>query len=259
MTDKFFTQTIESFKKFPEVDAIALGGSRAAGNDDSISDYDVYVYLNSDLSVEKRHATLSQTCNYTELNNTFWEPEDDCVLNSGTGIEVIYRSIDWTRKSLSETLEKHIAQSGYTTCICFNVFTSEILYDPHGLYTDMLKKFEMPYPRQLRENIIARNRDLLDGKMVSYTNQLEKAVKRNDVVSINHRTAEFVKSYFDILFALNEKFHPGEKKLIQICKKTCKLLPADFEKNLNALFAADKNIIQIARKIIANLDEILCS
>lgn len=43
-------------------------------------------------------------------------------------------------------------------------------------------------------------------------------------------------SYFDIIFALNEQLHSGEKRLIQYAKNNCKKLPKDFEKNLLNLF-----------------------
>ncbi|MCL2083966.1 MAG: nucleotidyltransferase domain-containing protein, partial [Oscillospiraceae bacterium] len=207
MDDRLFSQTIGLFKEFKEVDAIVLGGSRASGRHDPDSDYDVYVYLSGDLSAETRRTALSQTCGYMEINNTYWEAEDDCVLNNGIPFEVIYRSIEDTRQSLRNTLEKHIAWCGYTTCICHNVFSSKILHDPKGLYGGMVERFSMPYPEPLRQNIISKNRELLDGKMPSYSGQIQKAVKRGDAVGVNHRLAEFLSSYFDILFALNRVFH----------------------------------------------------
>ena len=51
-----------------------------------------------------------------------------------------------------------------------------------------------------------------------------------------NRTAAFMESYFDIIFALNEMTHPGEKRLVQLCKRQCKILPKDFEANIERLF-----------------------
>ena len=259
MTDRFFIETIDIFKEFDEVEAIALGGSRASGCFDADSDYDVYVYLNGGLSIEKRKQALSQTCGYMEIDNSYWETEDDCVLNSGVAIELIYRNTEDIRQDLRGTLEKHIARCGYTTCVCYNIFNSKIMYDPKGFYNGMVKEFTMPYPEQLRKNIVSKNRELLDGKIPSYLGQIEKAVKRNDVVSINHRTAEFLSSYFDILFAVNRTFHPGEKRLIELGKTLCKHLPVDFEANLRGLFAArDKaEMLSVMREIISNLDDLI--
>jgi len=261
MNIHFFDKTIRLFQQFEEVDAITLGGSRASGNHDADSDYDLYVYLNSDLRVEKRRNALSRTCTKLEIDLQYWDPEDDGVLNDGTPIEICYRSIDETCRSLSNTLEKHIAQCGYTTVLCDSVLRSKILYDPKGLYADLIKRFTIPYPEELRQNIIATNRAVLDGIMQSYIGQIEKAVKRNDVISINHRIAEFFSSYFDILFAVNRAFHPGQKRLIERAISICQWLPVDFETDLYGLFAVSKRekLLPDLRTIILKLDKLIDS
>ncbi|MBR3908472.1 MAG: DUF4037 domain-containing protein, partial [Clostridia bacterium] len=38
------------------------------------------------------------------------------------------------------------------------------------------------------------------------------------------------------IFALNEMTHPGEKRMQSICSKECKILPDNFDENLNRLF-----------------------
>ena len=58
-----------------------------------------------------------------------------------------------------------------------------------------------------------------------YQSQVEKAVKRGDLVSINHRVSGLVASYFDILFAFNRVPHPGEKRLVEQAQRLCPRLP----------------------------------
>ena len=178
MSNIYFEKAVELFKGFEEVDAIALGGSRATGRYDAGSDYDVYVYLNRDLCTDKRRTVLNQVCKYMEIDNRYFEPEDDCILNDGIGFEIIYRNIADIRESLTNTLINHIAWGGYTTCICFNIFNSKILYDPFGLYEKMVTDFSKPYPEELRKNIITKNRELLEGKIPSFFAQIEQAIKR---------------------------------------------------------------------------------
>jgi hypothetical protein len=47
-----------------------------------------------------------------------------------------------------------------------------------------------------------------------YLQQIRAAIARQDPVSLNHRVAAWLSSYFDILFAINGQFHPGEKRLL---------------------------------------------
>src|SRR4029077_20393485 len=47
----------------------------------------------------------------------------------------------------------------------------------------------------------------------------QAAFLRQDLVSLNHRVAAWLSSYFDILFAGNRKFHPGEKRLLAHVEK----------------------------------------
>ena len=80
------------------------------------------------------------------------------------------------------------------------------------------------------------------------------AIKRNDFVSINHRISAFLASYFDVIFAMNELLHPGEKRLIRYAKDNCKILPKDFEKNINKLLIQPNNdTLLILDNIIENL------
>jgi hypothetical protein len=89
--------------------------------------------------------------------------------------------------------------------------------------------------------------------------QIKKAAERGDIVSVHHRITEFLASYFDIIFALNKVPHPGEKRLINLCKKSCKLLPYKFEENINALLASvpNGNSYEIITNMITELDKIL--
>jgi len=151
-----------------------------------------------------------------ELNNQYWETEDDGVLKDGTEIELIYRDLDWLNGELERTLCQHQANTGYTTCFWSNLINSEILHDPKGKAKKLQEKFTINYPAELKCNIITKNYPLLSRKMPAYTKQIQKALKRGDVISVNHRITEFLASYFDILFAVNEYPHPCEKRLIDI-------------------------------------------
>lgn len=93
----------------------------------------------------------------------------------------------------------------------------------------------------------------------SFDKQILKAQNRKDLVSVNHRVTEFLASYFDIIFALNEMTHPGEKRMQEICSKECKILPNNFDKNLNELFnnMFVNSIDDIIENIIQELNKVI--
>lgn len=182
----------KEFSQLEQVEAIALGGSRAGQDYDQNSDYDVYVYLNASIDEATRLKILSKYCSHMEIGNQFWELEDDCVLNNGIQIELIYRSLESFEQELNSTVFQHKAQNAYTTCMWHNLLHSKILYDPNGHYASLQKTYQIPYPQELKKHIIERQLLLLDQAMPAFSHQIEKAIKRQDLLSMNHRTSEFL-------------------------------------------------------------------
>jgi predicted nucleotidyltransferase len=237
--------------------AVVLGGSRAQGLDDADSDYDLYVYHEGEASDERRREILQPFVTGAEIGNRFWETEDDCVMRSGVPLDIIYRDVKGTEESLRRTVTEGIPSAGYTTCIWHNVISSRILCDQTGWFRELQMHYSVPYPDTLRKNIISHNRVLLSGSLASYDRQIEKAEKRRDIVSINHRTAAFLASYFDIIFAMNRITHPGEKRLVTYCLQNCAALPDDFENNIKSLTGSSGEKAETVSRMIRLLDEAL--
>lgn len=221
----------------PEVEAIALGGSRAGTNFDEKSDYDVYLYCTGPISEATRRTLLENYCSYMEIGNHFWEYEDNCTLKNGIDIDILYRNLDDFCRDVADVVENCHGRNGYTTCMWHNLRTCKILYDANGRLAAAKQRFDVPYPPALKADILDRNWKLLRTAMPAYELQITKALKRGDLVSVNHRVSAFMESYFDLLFALNEQTHPGEKRLMQLCRQMCPILPERFEENLPSLFS----------------------
>ena len=189
----------------------------------------------------------------------FWELEDDVTLKDGVDMDIIYRDMDEFAGGIASVVEEYTAWNGYTTCMWHNLLTSQVLYDRNGRLQALQEKYCIPYPQKLKENIISKNLKLLSGMLPSYDTQIAKAEKRKDLVSVNHRVTEFLASYFDILFALNEMPHPGEKRMQLICARECKILPQGFEENLNRLFAGmfREDISSVIADMVAEIRKII--
>lgn len=195
------------------------------------------------------------------LENQFWEVEDNCTLSDEIDIDIIYRNINDFENNIENVVEKHQASNGYTTCFWYNLKNSKVLYDPHKEFHNLQERFEVPFPKELKENIISKNFRLLTGNLPSYDKQIIKAFDCGDFVSVNHRIAAFIESYFDIIFAINELAHPGEKRMILYAKEHSKILPKDFEENMNELLNSMGSTLEHVennlKNIIKNLEDII--
>ena len=257
MMESFF----HDLSQLPQIEAIALGGSRAGTCFDETSDYDIYLYCTAPVPRQVRQEILSKYCSYVEYGNHFWELEDNGTFRNGIDFDLLYRNLPDFVNEVASVVEGFQAHNGYTTCMWHNLRTCKIIFDRQGKLAAAKARFDIPYPARLKENIIGQNLRLLRGSMPAYSDQIMKAVGRNDLVSINHRTAAFLESYFDILFALNEQTHPGEKRLLSLCRRNCAILPKAFEENiqrlLNDLFLCPGNTQTNLQTIISELEKVL--
>ena len=257
MINKNVNDFINEISNIDDIVSIVLGGSMANDCSDNISDYDFYIYSSNKINQETRIKIFSKHCKYYEIGHDFWELGDNGILNCGIEIEIIYRDLQFLENYVANVIEKCIPNIGFTTCFWHNVLTSKIIYDKNDYYKKMKERFSIPYPKELKENIIKRNMALLSGYIISYDKQIEHAVYRKDLVNINNRISVFLASYFDIIFAINELQHPGEKRLIEICKNKCNILPNKFEENISNLFNNEFNTMEILNNIINELKIII--
>ena len=252
------------FAAYPEVAAIALGGSQSSGAADAKSDIDLYVYLDGALPEGAQTAVIERAGGATQaqLELPYWGGANLWIdAPTGLMVDAIYFGTDWMAEQVSRVLDAHVASMGYTTCFCRTIQQSRVLYDPRGWLAALQARTAQPYPEALRRNIVAYNQPLLRAMMTSYLYQIERAVARDDAVSVNHRVAGLLASYFDIVFAVNRVLHPGEKRLLVLAQRECQLLPADMATDVLAVLAAagtlDAALLDQLNRLIDRLDDML--
>ncbi|MCK5671777.1 MAG: DUF4037 domain-containing protein [Spirochaetales bacterium] len=253
----------EHFSSIPQVNAVALGGSSAKGFTDRFSDIDLYVYSGETVPLKPRQNIVKEFgVKKADLNLTFWDLGDQWI-DPDTEIEVdiIYWDKNWIQGQIDRVLVNHEASVGYSTCFWHTVLNSTLLFDRNGWFKDLQAKCRQPYPEKLRNAVIAKNYPVLKNVIPSYFNQIKKAIKRSDLISINHRVAALLASYFDILFAVNYLPNPGEKKLIKFALEFCKWKPKNLEIHIyNILEAAGNNLDLLPEQItelLDNMDKLL--
>jgi len=246
------------FASLPQVEAVALAGSRTSEIADGDSDIDLYVYVTEDIPLETRAEIAGGAAN-AEIGNATWEPGDEWVdSETGTRIDVMYRHVRWMEEQINRVLLRHESSAGYSTCFWYNVLFSRALFDRSGCFGALHRRAAVPYPAELKRAIVAKNYRLLRSTQSSYLRQIELAVKRNDPVSMNHRVAALLASYFDVLFAVNEVPHPGEKRLLQHAAQ-CRHVPAGMEQQVRATVEAVGvgGLVARVNELVDGLDALL--
>ncbi len=252
-----------AFSIFPQVEAVAVGGSLASGTADAGSDIDLYVYTTLLIPLPAREALVAQRgFSRADLNLQFWDLGDEWI-DAPTGIEVdvIYWDTAWIAEQIDRVLVHHQASVGYTTCFWNTVRNSLPLYDRQGWFARLQVQCRCPYPEPLRRAIIAKNYPILRDVIPAYLHQIEKALQRHDAVSVNHRVAALLASYFDVLFALNAIPHPGEKRLLEIAAERCAKRPLAMREQVEAVLRLAGNgdiaLTQAINRLVDDLDVLL--
>lgn len=253
----------ERFSELPQVEAVTLAGSLTTGWAQPGSDIDLYVYQRDEISPNVRSIIVGDAV-ALELDNRFWETGDEWVdAETGIHVDLMYRSPEWIEEQIDRTLRRHEAWIGYTTCFWHNVLCSRILFDRSSWFSDLQHWADQPYPEPLREAIVVKNYPILRRNLSSYHYQIERAAGRGDYVSLNHRVAELLASYFDILFAINRLPHPGEKRLLAVAQKQCEIQPDRLEEHVMALLRASVEpgrwVVEQVDVLFDGLDELLCA
>ncbi len=255
-------QIADKYATLSQVNAVTIAGSLTTETADSGSDIDLYVYNDSEIPPAVRDDLFTSSSSHMELNNQFWETGDEWQ-DAATGIKVdlMFRSLAWVHEMLERNLEQHQASVGYTTCFWHNVLTSRILFDRNGRFHQLQQWAKRPYPPELVHAIIAKNYPILRDNQSSYLQQIAKAAARQDLVSVNHRVAEFFASYFDIIFAINRVPHPGEKRMLEIVNEQCEKRPQQMTEHAQAILRAagqpDNTISNHIHTLMDALDALL--
>ena len=251
------------FAGLPYVQAVVLSGSRTSRADDGHSDFDIYVYTQQEVPPIWRLELARPYGSHIAVDNHYWETGDDWIdTRTGREVDIMYRSPEWIEEQLDRVLVHCEASTGYSTCFWYNVLNSQILYDRAGWFGRLQERVNQPYPEALRRAIVAKNHPILRKTNSSYIQQLELAVERRDLVSINHRVAALLASTFDLLFAVNHQPHPGEKRLVAYVEMLCPKRPPELAQQVGAMIAASAlpgqpELLTCANSLLDSLDTLL--
>ena len=75
-------EIISRYASLPGIRAIAIGGSIASGHADSNSDIDLYIFSDSDITVETRNGIIKPVSSRYEIGGDYFGPGDEYYYDS---------------------------------------------------------------------------------------------------------------------------------------------------------------------------------
>ena len=203
-----------AFAGIAGVEAVAWGGSTAMQKVDSLSDYDLYVYSRRAVPLAVRKTIIASRAADTNWTIAFgsWKTNG---LNQTVCASTYLPIMPGSGRRGSQASCATYSFSWIHAAYCFSLSQGKNLADPNSWLINLQRQTQGRYPLGLVQAILRKNRPVLGGGMQScYLKQINTAIVRQDPVSLNHRVTAWLASYFDILFAINGQFHPGEKRLL---------------------------------------------
>jgi hypothetical protein len=222
-TDVAAQQVVTLITSLPGIVGVSLGGSAAAGLADDTSDLDLHVYWRGDLAPPaERAARLAQFADAgsVEVNILTWGLEDHARVG-GRLIELIYVHLDDLRAEIDRAYSEGLITEGYTTARLYYLAGGRLLHDTAGKLTGLRDRLLAEYPESTRKLLLQHQPELLR----YFLWHLRQAQQRGDLLFVQHRRYALQSMFYNLLFALNRRYHPGEKRLL-IHGERCARRPA---------------------------------
>lgn len=237
----------EAVARIPNVVAISLGGSIGSGFADADSDLDFHVFWQEPLSPpterEAHLATIADTGSLQVRPGTAsWDLEDWFSVENHL-VELIYVAWRDVEADVAAAYDHGLTDAEFTTARLHNYAHGQALYDPNGVLRAPHDRLRNAYPEPTRELLLRREPE----RLALFLKQLRVAQGRRDLLFAQHRRYSVQTVYFNLLFALNRRYHPGEKRLLMHAER-CPILPANHTERWEylALLPADDAALEFA-------------
>lgn len=261
-TDAKINRIIEMLKTtVSDIPSIAIAGAHAKEMADKDSDIDIYLFTDAPKSFEQRQKIVSEFCDkgtspwFSEDLNLPWGGSMDFTYE-GTPVEVVIRLFSHMESETARSINGEfdiIPQTWTSNGYYSYIFLSELnfikpLFDPNGRLTEMRKSVEV-YPPKLKSAIIKT----FFGRAWTWIGNFhyDSAVKRGDILFTAPIVLHTVLDLIQVIFALNEVYFNGDKKLVQTLK-TLPYCPTALKEQTELLLtaSADTAFLEKQQKLL---------
>jgi hypothetical protein len=269
MLPNSITPVIEALKTVPGIRAIVVGGSRARGSEDAVSDTDLGLYYDAEkpLAVEvldrvvAEHDDRKQSGLVTAIGG--WGPwinGGGWLQVEGAAVDLLYRETAKVESVISHSIAGHIEmvyQPGHPLGFLSSIYAGEVavsepLWDPLGWVANNKSRL-IEYPELLRRTLVRRF-----GSEAGFSILIaEKPIKRADVTYVAGCLFRMVNSLLVVLFGLNRVYWLNEKGALRFTDRF-PIVPARFRERVEGIWELvrkDPNWLGTALMIARQLNE----
>ncbi|WMJ22302.1 nucleotidyltransferase domain-containing protein [Paludicola sp. MB14-C6] len=238
--------------------AIALAGSYAKGVADKSSDIDFFMFVENPKLYEDRVSIIKGIADdnmpvyvSADFNDGAWGGSMD-FFYQGIPVETTVRYIDKMDSVIADCLkgEFEIIPALWTTNGYYTyIYLSEVDFihpidDPYGIITSYKEKIRS-YPKVLKNAIIHRFFDRSNMWLDNF--HYKSAIEREDIMFTGSIVKNTVLDMVQVVFALNETYFTGDKKLEKQLSKL-DYCPHKLLDNVEFLMSAPKDKEKLAEQ-----------
>lgn len=232
-------------RQFPGAEyGIALGGAHAKSMDDAASDLDLYIFsTGARPAAERERLTRAFSTAISDIvawdTSTPFEQGGTDFTFDGIRVETWYRARGHIEQTIADCIAGRIktelvtwTPSGfYNYCTLSDLKSMVTVDDPAGMIAAW-KAAIAAYPPQLKTAIVQSS--LAAAGFWPWNVHYSSAVERVDVIYTSSIAQQVAHNLIQAVFALNEVYFPGDKKLAQALTRLPRL-PERFVERVTAL------------------------
>lgn len=211
-TSDLLSRLVPAVAAISGVAALSLGGSSGSKLSDQESDLDVYVFWTpplADLPERERQLATVADPGSLHIDIHSWGLEDHLHVG-GARIELIYTHLGDLHAHIVRAYAEGLRDEGYTTSLLHTVANGPLLHDPDDVLATMQARLHNEFPDPTRRFVLRYHPPLLR----FYLAHIAQAQHRGDLLFVQHRRYTVQMMFFNMLFALNRVYNPGEKRLL---------------------------------------------
>jgi hypothetical protein len=231
--------------------AVSLGGSRALGMDDASSDTDLYAWYRGTLvGAAVRQQALADLADDVVVPFDAFGPEDHWH-SDRRPFEVVYVDLDVIHAQISRARSVGLDGEVCATAFLHTAYAGVPIADPYA-ELDRLQTDLASFPEATRTTQLLQ----LPVMAGEFASQLRGAQARQDWPMVVRRTAGLLDVTVSLLFALNRRYHPGEKRLLAHVA-SCEVRPPNVADRLRTACLTAPNDPSLAEQFVSLIAEIV--